>query len=157
VRVLLLAGSPAKPPLVRAVFPHRHLLNALDGTYLHCDKRLNDAGPTDTIWFDEERRQHVELFLRQEISMPLNRVLDLTSKLIDGFESPLGMELLATVDWLIQREHAEPTVSGMRSALRRWPAGEAAAERKLRLFNDRLLQLALDRVQIDISSQQPIS
>jgi hypothetical protein len=31
----------------------RHLLNALDGTYLHCDKRLNDAGPADTIWFDE--------------------------------------------------------------------------------------------------------
>ena len=24
------------------------------------------------------------------------------------------MELLATVDWLIQREHAEPTVSGIR-------------------------------------------
>ena len=67
------------------------------------------------------------------------------------------MELLATVDWLIQREHAEPTLSGIRSALRRWPAGDAAAERKLRLFNDRLLQLALDRLQIDISSQQPIS
>lgn len=84
----------------------RHLLNALDGTYLHCDKRLSDAGPTDTIWFDEERRQHVELFLQQETSQPLNRVLELTSDRIDGFESPLGMELLATVDWLIQREHA---------------------------------------------------
>ena len=134
----------------------RHLLNALDGTYLHCDKRLSDAGPTDTIWFDEERRQHVELFLQQETSQLLNRVLELTSKRIDGFESPLGMELLATVDWLIQREHAEPTLSGVRSALRLWPAGEAAAERKLRIFNDRLLQLALDRLQIDISSQQPI-
>jgi len=135
----------------------RHLLNALDGTYLHCDKRLSDAGPTDTIWFDEERRQHVELFLQQEASQPLNRVLELTSKRIDGFESPLGMELLATVDWLIQREHAEPTLSGMRSALRQWPAGEAAAERKLRLFNDRLLQLALDRLETDVASQQPIS
>jgi len=36
-------------------------------------------------------------------------VLDSTPKRIDGFESPLGMELLATVDWLIEREHAEPT------------------------------------------------
>jgi len=135
----------------------RHLLNALDGTYLHCDKRLSDAGPTDTIWFDEERRQHVELFLQQETSQPLNRVLDLTSQRIDGFESPLGMELLATVDWLIQRERAEPTLTGIRSALGQWPAGEAAAERKLRLFNDRLLQLALDRLNADISAPESIS
>jgi O-acetyl-ADP-ribose deacetylase (regulator of RNase III) len=135
----------------------RHLLDALDGTYLHCDKRLSDAGPTDTIWFDEERRQHVELFLQQGTSQPLNRVLELTSKGIDGFESPLGMELLATVDWLIQREQAEPTLSSIRSALHRWPVGQAAAERKLRLFNDRLLQLALDRLRIDISFQPPTS
>ena len=134
----------------------RHLLNALDGTYLHCDKRLSDAGPTDTIWFDEGRRKHVELFLQQESSKSLNRVLDLTSERIDGFESPLGMELLATVDWLIQREHAEPTLSGIRAALRQWPAGEVAAERKLRLFNDRLLQLALDRLQGDAVSPQSI-
>jgi O-acetyl-ADP-ribose deacetylase (regulator of RNase III) len=135
----------------------RHLLNALDGTYLHCDKRLSDAGPTDTIWFDEGRRKHIELFLQQETSEPLNRVLDLTSKRIDGFESPLGMELLATVDWLIQREHAEPTLPGIRSALRRWPAGDAAADRKLRLFDDRLLQLALDRLRTEVASPRPNS
>lgn len=135
----------------------RHLLNALDGTYLHCEKRLSDAGPTDTIWFDERRRKHVELFLQQDTSEALNRVLDLTAKRIDGFESPLGMELLATVDWLIQREQAEPTLSGVRSALRRWPAGEPAAERKLRLFNDRLLELALDRLKSDVSAPESIS
>jgi len=135
----------------------RHLLNALDGTYLHCDKRLSDAGPADTIWFDEERRKYVDLFLQQDTSKPLNRVLDLTAKRIDGFESPLGMELLATVDWLIQREHAEPTLPGIRSALCNWPAGKAAADRKLRLFNDRLLQLALDRLTVDVSAQDSIS
>ena len=124
----------------------RHLLDALDGTYLHCDKRLSDAGPADTIWFDEERRTYVDLFLQQESSKPLNRVLDLTARRIDGFESPLGMELLATVDWLIDREHAEPTLPGVRSGLLNWPAGKAAAERKFRLFNDRLLNFALARV-----------
>jgi O-acetyl-ADP-ribose deacetylase (regulator of RNase III) len=130
----------------------RHLLNALDGTYLHCDKRLSDAGPSDTIWFDEERRKYVDLFLKQDTSEQLNRVLDVTSRRIDGFESPLGMELLATVDWLIEREGAEPTISGIRSALHKWPAGAAAAERKLRLFNDRFLKLALDQLALEISS-----
>ena len=131
----------------------RHLLNALDGTYLHCDKRLSDAGPVDTIWFDDNHRKYVDLFLQQESSKPLNRVLDLTAKRIDGFESPLGMELLATVDWLIQREGAEPTLLGIKSGLLNWPAGQAAAERKLRLFDDRLLNLALDRVTLDIAPE----
>lgn len=124
----------------------RHLLNALDGTYLHCDKRLSDAGPSDTIWFDEGRRKYVDLFLMQDTSEPLKRVLDLTAQRIDGFESPLGMELLATVDWLVQRERKEPSVAGIRAGLREWPAGEAAAERKLRLFDDRLIKLALDQL-----------
>lgn len=128
----------------------RHLLDALDGTYLHCNKRLSDAGPTDTIWFDEDRRKYVDLYLQQEESTTLRRVLDLTAKRIDGFESPLGMELLATVDWLIEREHKEPTVDDIRRGLCEWPAGQAAAERKLRLFDDRLIGLALDQLAVEV-------
>ncbi len=124
----------------------RHLLDALDGTYLHCQKRLSDAGPSDTIWFDEARRRHIDLFLKQDSSASLNIVLDETVKRIDGFESPLGMELLATVDWLIESERREPTLLSIRTGLRQWPAGEAAAKRKLTLFNDRLINLALDRL-----------
>lgn len=124
----------------------RHLLNGLDGSYLHCDKRLSDAGPSDTIWFDEERRAFLDLYLKQTEQRPLLEVLDRTAELIDGFESPLGMELLATVDWLIERENCEATLEGMKDGLSRWPAGPAAAERKLRIFNDRLLGLALNRL-----------
>jgi hypothetical protein len=32
-----------------------HLLNALDGSYLHCDKRLADASPFDNIYFEVDR------------------------------------------------------------------------------------------------------
>lgn len=124
----------------------RHLLNDLDGTYLHCDKRLSDATPLDTIWFDETRRERVNLFLQQETSESLNRILDATAQRIDGFESPLGMELLATVDWLMAEERREANVASIRAGLREWPAGKAAAERKLRLFNDRLIDLALVRL-----------
>ncbi len=124
----------------------RHLLDGLDGSYLHCDKRLSDAGPTDTIWFDESRRGYVDLYLRQPAHSALLSVLDQTADLIDGFESPLGMELLATVDWLIEREGCVATVPAVRDGLSRWPAGPEAAERKLRLFNERLLGLALGRL-----------
>lgn len=128
----------------------RHLLDALDGTYLHCDKRLSDASPFDTIWFDESKRRFVDLFLQQEGSEPLRQVLDLTTKRIDGFESPLGMELLATVDWLIERERRPANIPGIRAGLREWPVGKEAAERKLRLFDDRLIELALDQLAANI-------
>jgi len=121
----------------------RHLLNNLDGTYLHCDKRLSDAGPSDTISFNEERRNYLDLYLQQDAARTLRNVLDLTAKRIDGFESPLGMELLATVDWLIAREQCEPSIAGIRKGLSKWPAGKSAADRKLRILDDRLIDLAL--------------
>ncbi len=42
----------------------RHLLNGLDGSYLHCEKRLSDAGPSDLIWFEDSKRSTVEAFLK---------------------------------------------------------------------------------------------
>jgi len=69
--------------------------------------------------------------------------VEATSGLIDGFESPLGMELLATVDWLVNRAQAEPTVTAIRAKLAGWPGGKESAERKLRLFEDRIIDIAL--------------
>ena len=124
----------------------RHLLNGLDGSYLHCDKRLGDAGPLDMISFDEERRAFLDLYWKQEEQRLLLPVLERTTSLIEGFESPLGMELLATVDWLMSREDCKATVSDIRNGLANWPQGKEAAERKVRLFDDRLIGLALVRL-----------
>jgi O-acetyl-ADP-ribose deacetylase (regulator of RNase III) len=124
----------------------RHLLNDLDGSYLHCNKRLSDAGPSNTIWFDEERRPYIDLYLKQESALPLRRVLDRAEEFIEGFQSPLGLELLATLDWLIVRENCPPTREGIRAGVARWPAGPAAAQRKQKLFTDRLLDLGLNQL-----------
>lgn len=123
-----------------------HLLSGLDGSYLHCDKRLADAGPFDTIWFEESQRERLELYLKGQEARGYLPALEATDALIDGFQSPLGMEALATVDWLIDREGAEPTLAGIRRGIRSWPAGPVHAQRKERVFDDRLLSLALDRL-----------
>jgi O-acetyl-ADP-ribose deacetylase (regulator of RNase III) len=123
----------------------RHLLDNLDGSYLHCEKRLSDAGPFDLIWFEDSRRESVEAYLKVEAA-EWQQALIRTADLIDGFESPLGMELLATVDWLLASEEVEPTLEGIRKGLSRWSGGKAAARRKQQLFDDRLLQLALNRL-----------
>lgn len=122
------------------------LLEGLDGSYLHCDKRLTDASAFDTIWFEEAKREKLEFYLKSPEARDYIPALEATDALIDGFQSPLGMEVLATVDWLIEHEGAEPTVIGIRQALQRWPAGEEAARRKLKVFDDRLILLALERL-----------
>ena len=124
----------------------RHLLDGLDGSYLHCDKRLGDAGPSDLIHFDENKRTRLSAYFTAPEAAELLPVLDMTSQIIDGFESPLGMELLATVDWLIHVEGAPPSVEGIRKGISAWPAGPAASERKQRIFDDRLISLALERL-----------
>lgn len=124
----------------------RHLLNGLDGSYLHAEKRLSDASPMDLIWFEDSKRPAVDAYLASEEAVPFLPALEQTAALIDGFESPLGMELLATVDWLVAKQDVEPTVGALLEAMAAWPAGTAAGRRKLAIFDDRLLQLALDRL-----------
>jgi len=124
----------------------RHLLNGLDGSYLHCDKRLGDAGPFDVIWFDNARKDAVAAYLTSPEAKVYQRALEATDRLIDGFQSPLGMELLATVDWLIHKGGVKPVKDDVKSGLRKWPGGTGAAQRKLRLFDDRLIDLALQRL-----------
>ena len=122
-----------------------HLLDGLDGSYLHCEKRVADAGPLDNIWFEDSKREKVSLYLRSEAKSYLPALNAVTDE-IDGFESPVGMELLATVDWLLVREHISASVDGVRVGLRHWLGGGGAAERKLALFDDRLVNLALQRL-----------
>ncbi len=122
-----------------------HLLNLLDGSYLHCEKRISDADPLDVIWFDDERKPFLQTYLKSDAKR-YTEALEYTASLIDGFESPFGMELLATVDWLLAREAVVPTVPALRQGLRQWRGGPGAAERKDRLFDDRALGIALDRL-----------
>jgi hypothetical protein len=118
----------------------------LDGSYLHCDKRIADASPLDTIAFNQDKRDMVKTYLGSGEAKAYLEPLNQTEELIDGFQSPLGLEVLATVDWLLVREGCQPTVDSIRSGLRAWPAGADAGQRKLSLFDARMLELSLERL-----------
>lgn len=122
-----------------------HLLNGLDGSYLHCSKRVADAGPLDLIWFEDSKKTILTTYLSSEAKQ-YTPALEVTSDIIDGFESPLGLETLATVDWLLHSRAIDPNVPAVRNALRFWLDGGSAAERKLRLFEDELIGLAIERL-----------
>ena len=124
----------------------RHLVDALDGSYMHCERRLADARPTDPVWFEDSKREVVASYLTSRESAPYAPALDDVAALIEGFESPLGMEALATVDWLLHTNGVPASVPDLRDGISAWPAGSAAARRKQRIFDDRLLALALERL-----------
>lgn len=124
----------------------RHVLEQLDGSYLQCDKRINDAGPLDTITFRSDKQDHLGAFFITSEGKPFTMALDKTEALIEGFQSPLGMELLATVDWLLFKEHCEPKRSAIKTALAQWTGGQDAGTRKLRIFSDRMIDQAIERL-----------
>lgn len=128
----------------------RHLLNSLDGSYLKSEKRISDCGALDSIWFNDAKRDVVALYLKTEAKDYLP-ALELASRLIDGFESPYGMELLSTVDWLLAREHIPADPKAVLEGVSHWPAGEQWSLRKLKLFDESRLALALAHLR-----QQPL-
>ncbi len=123
-----------------------HLLDGLDGSYLHCGKRIGDAGPFDVIWFEDAKRDKVAAYLGSGEAKAFLPALEATANLIDGFESPLGMELLGTIDWLIQKDNVAADRDSIKTALKTWTGGETSAARKLKLSEDRLVDLALERL-----------
>ena len=153
-------NDPLKFEFVADKFgPYSHklskLLDALDGSYLHCDKRLADAEPLDLIWFNYSKKDHVNAYLYSGEGKAYAGVLEWASSTIDGFESPFGMELLATVDWLLEEDNAEPTVDGIMDGLKHWMGDKTASQRKLSIFYERLIRIALHQLDKANSSPSP--
>lgn len=153
-RNVMLLGLPN--PLKFNFLAHRYgpfapnlnkLLDSLDGSYLHSDKRIADAGPENIIWFEDANKQLVQAFLASA-SKELVPALNATVELIDGFESPFGLELLASVDWLLSRESVAPEINAVMDGLANWPAENAsgAGARKKRIFHESAVVIALNRL-----------
>lgn len=68
-------------------------------------------------------------------------LMDRVSRLIDGFETPYGMELLATVHWVAT--HADPPAETVAEAVERVQAWNT---RKQRLFTPHHVEAAWDRI-----------
>lgn len=121
----------------------RHLLDSLDGSYLTCERRVADARPFDPIRFRYDRRDDVAAFLTTPEARRYRPALDGAEAVIEGFQSPHGLELLATVDWLRRRAGTAMAVGPMRAAIAAWPGPHGAAERKARIFTENDVQVAI--------------
>jgi len=78
----------------------QHLINHLNGFYLHFDQEKNKPGTPVTLKHFEK----VEAYNREHLTDVQRDRLEKVQRLTEGFESPYGLELLATVDFILQRE-----------------------------------------------------
>lgn len=125
----------------------RHLLDSLDGSYLTCERRVADARPFDPIRFRHDRQDRIGVYLTSPEASPYRPALDAASEVIDGFQSPHGLELLATVDWLNRESGVALEKKAMMSAIASWPGPDGAAERKARIFTPHHVDAAVGHLQ----------
>lgn len=105
------AGEPLRLKYEKAHYgPYaqnlRHVLNAIEGHFVSGYSDGGDA-PDKELHLVPGAVKEAQEFLEQH---PDTRErFTKVSELVEGFESPLGLELLATVHWLNKYEHARNT------------------------------------------------
>ena len=117
----------------------RHVLNQFEGHFLQGfgDGRNSPRTPITLLPEAVEESQRVS----REASTPdqgerMQRVF----RLIEGFESPYGMELLASVHWVAAQSGSLPTLDEVVERIHHWN------DRKRRLMKPDHIRLAWDRL-----------
>lgn len=109
----------------------RHALIAMDGHFTHGYGDAHDS-PKKSIEIDPLAAERAQRYLdtHKESRDRVERV----ASLIEGFETPFGMELLATVHWVAVREGAGTPEQAVECVY--------AWSRRKRMFSERHIQLA---------------
>lgn len=88
----------------------RHALDRMDGHFIH---GLGDGVVEAEIAPDQQALKEAEQFIHQSQHQKLLEHIAKVDELIQGFQSPYGMELLATVHWVATREQAHNSESAL--------------------------------------------
>ena len=81
----------------------QHVLNDLDGHYLTGMKQ-NEAKPFDVLQINPEKIGQIRDYIEDNCTPEQQQAQHSLHNLINGFESPLGMELLATIDMILTEQ-----------------------------------------------------
>ena len=114
----------------------RHVLRDVEGYYV---SGYADGGddPTKQLKLVPKAYEEAKEFIEGHPKM--QERFGKVSELVGGFESPFGLELLATVHWIVEHD-GETTMKGLLNALRSWSRTKAKfTERQVRIAVERLV------------------
>ncbi|WP_448572930.1 type II toxin-antitoxin system antitoxin DNA ADP-ribosyl glycohydrolase DarG [Trichothermofontia sp.] len=138
---LQVAGEPLRLAYVKHHYgPYaenlNHVLQHIEGHYI---KGYGDRSQTSQMYVLPEGRSQAEAFLAKHDDA--HQRLEQVAQLIEGFETPYGMEMLATVHWVAQENpqaavDVETAIAGV----------QAWSDRKRHLFRPQHLKKAWQRL-----------
>lgn len=88
----------------------RHALDKMDGHFIH---GLGDGVVESEIAPNQDALAEAESFIQQSQNQELPQHIAKVDELIQGFQSPYGMELLSSVHWVATREHAANSMQAL--------------------------------------------
>ena len=115
----------------------RHVLKRLEGRFIHGSREDGDNPWTEVALLGDvmQRSENLVQRSRDQTAGRLDKVFDL----ISGFESQLGLELLATVHW-VATSMERPCIGDVVQETLSWN------ERKSRIFSQRQIEVAFVRL-----------
>ncbi|GAB4209706.1 MAG: macro domain-containing protein [Coleofasciculaceae cyanobacterium] len=136
------AGEPLKLQYVKHQYgPYAENLNhALQGIEGHYIRGYGDRSQNSQIYVLAEGKKAAQIVLKQETDA--NERLERVTHLITGFETPYGMELLATVHWVAQKEDLQAAVDCEQAIAR----VHAWSDHKRKLFKPEHIRKAWQRL-----------
>ena len=78
-----------------------------------------DNKPGTTVSIDQKNFQEVQEYIQNRTTAEQKERIRKVLQLIEGFESPYGLELLATVDFLMRNSEAK-TVEQVQNEIHHW-------------------------------------
>lgn len=118
----------------------KHVLYYLNGSYI-MGYSSKDKKPFEELGLVLDAEKEVNEFLLQSDNIAINEIVNNTKKFLTGFYSPFGLELLSTVDFIIQDKNVS-TLESISNELEKW------SDRKKTLFtNSNFIQIATKNIQ----------
>jgi len=115
----------------------RHVLKAMDGHYVKgVGDHVGEAEIVATADAVTEANEFLETQGEAQVRDRVSRV----ARLIEGFETPYGMELLATVHWVASRQHNVTSADQALVAVHAWN------DRKRRVLRPQHVAIAWERL-----------
>ena len=126
------AGHPLKLDFVKHNYgPYsdklRHVLKAMDGHYI---TGVGDFSGDSEITIVAGALAEADKFIQASGEKELSERVSRVRELIEGFETPYGMELLATVHWVVTRDSNVHTVEDSIASVQNWNARKCAVLRE---------------------------
>ncbi len=115
------------------------VLNLLNGHYLSF-KEKNDNKPSTVIKLNNSKIDEIIEYSDQNLSNEQKERLEKTLRFIKGFETPFGLELLGTIDFICLEEKKNLKVEEILDSLQEW------TNRKHNLFKPHYVKTAQERL-----------